>query len=113
MALTDTAIHNLKPQHKPYKKSDSGGLPLQLCRKVPSSGGWHTASPASKRPSRPVHARWLRWRWRAKPKTRQSACSPKAPIRPKNAKPTKGKPTNVPLPRQVMVRVYHEPSGAV
>jgi hypothetical protein len=29
MALTDTAIRNLKPQEKPYKKSDSGGLQLQ------------------------------------------------------------------------------------
>jgi Arm DNA-binding domain len=30
MALTDTAIRNLKPQQKPYKKSDSGGLQLHV-----------------------------------------------------------------------------------
>lgn len=28
MALTDTTICNLKPQQKPYKKSDGGGLYL-------------------------------------------------------------------------------------
>src|SRR5579862_2057507 len=28
MALTDTTIRNLKPQQKPYKKSDGGGLYL-------------------------------------------------------------------------------------
>ncbi|HLH95460.1 MAG TPA: integrase arm-type DNA-binding domain-containing protein [Xanthobacteraceae bacterium] len=30
MALTDTTIRNLKPQQKPYKKSDSGGLQLHV-----------------------------------------------------------------------------------
>ncbi len=30
MALTDTAIRNLKPQPKPYKKSDSEGLQLHV-----------------------------------------------------------------------------------
>jgi integrase len=30
VALTDTAIRNLKPQQKPYKKSDGGGLQLHV-----------------------------------------------------------------------------------
>jgi hypothetical protein len=41
MALTDTTIRNLKPQQKPYKKSDSGGLQLHVMPE--SSKLWHLA----------------------------------------------------------------------
>lgn len=37
MALTDTAIRTAKPQAKPYKLSDSGGLYLEV---APSGGKW-------------------------------------------------------------------------
>ena len=37
MALTDTAIRNVKPSAKPFKLFDSGGMYLEVS---PSGGKW-------------------------------------------------------------------------